>query len=39
VTACQLVTSLIRVILALTEARETAVRQKEAEEKKKGGKV
>lgn len=38
-TASQLVTSIIHVMLTLTEARETAARQLAAEEKKKGGKV
>lgn len=38
-TAQQVVTSLIRAMLSLGEARETAQRQMAAEEKKKGSKV
>lgn len=37
--AMQLVTSMIRVIMTLTDARDTAQRQLEAEEKRKGNKV
>lgn len=37
--AMQLVTSMIRVISTLTDARDTAQRQLEAEQKRKGNKV
>lgn len=39
ITASQLVTSWIRVIISLTDARETAQNQLAGEEKKKGSKV